>query len=611
MQARINQGVVEGLATMGLGHRVDFIWEQWAFDATHAANCLDVAGLRLARLPDESDEELLSATIGLALIGVQAHGATEWRHWPEGGLQREALACLELGSASKVLLQKMPYMRDKVVALQSRLVDRFDSEGPESDRLLQCLLLGSLELSLGLAASNLWAEQSAGVRAVISFLERKLPLCNTTLERADLVRQLVPPEVPSALPQGAAEENKSSAEEGSAGKPSEPSTAEGTGGSDGKAMGGETTHASDVADVKDVQRCDGKTGSAAEGACATGEDRSDGDAPAAEPSPDSSAARTDDPLSVMNEVSDGQTQPGNALATEADDPVSAESPTGEEAVDVVQGLQGIDPEAVEGTNEEDGMLLVELGAGGSQYASEATTCRSETLNANIGRVLSALLRVFQDKRKRKVGVGHAGTRVAPHRFWRLKSLGDTKIFKNPADRCGHDMAVEVLLDRSSSMGNDPKRMRTAKEVTMALALAFSRMMGVKVAVDMFPGVYGPTESILQFGGHLGRAQLAMDAVYADGGTPLGQAIDKVRPGLLAQSMPRKIIVIITDGRPDKRELAKQELDMCREAGIEVFALGIRVDVSELVPQSIAIKEAEELPEAVVTLFSSIMDQALA
>ena len=77
------------------------------------------------------------------------------------------------------------------------------------------------------------------------------------------------------------------------------------------------------------------------------------------------------------------------------------------------------------------------------------------------------------------------------RFWRLGTLGDTKVFVQKRDASGIDAAATVLLDSSYSM---KKQLRVAAEVAMAFSMAMQRL-GVRTRLVRFPGSETVTETL--------------------------------------------------------------------------------------------------------------------
>ena len=625
MNARINQAVIEGLATMGLGHKVLFQWEPSPLDAVHSANCVEQKVLRFPQLDDDAGDGRLNAGIALALLGVQAHGSTQFEIWPHGGLRREALAALELGVASATVLHKMPHMQEKLLALHGHLLSQVNPEAEESRRFLQCMLISSLEIGMGQESADFWAAQPQGEQALNSYLRQHLPQDHSTPKLAELVAILVAEDTPAAKPQndeapppeaqnqspgesekasvpgeGSGEPPSAAGEDGAnslqnqAGENSENSE-NGEGASPGSQPGAGEAPTNDPAEAstKDEAESNSSQGGEDQGGQELTEDQASSEStqqhgPGQDTSPEAADEKSEVGETVVT-ATEHETESHDlaetAIAKVVDE--AGSPPTPETVLESIMGLEG-----------------------GDGFAVRSPAIHSETLSSADGKLVSALLMALQSKRKRNTGLASAGPRVAANRLWRLKAMGDTLVFRKPAERDGMDMAVEILLDRSSSM-DTKNRITVARDVTMALATALNRMTGVQSAVDVFPGYGSAAHSILPFGGMLNKAREEMRAVFASGGTPLAEALAIVRPVLLQQRKRRKVLVVITDGKPQNHQLAMCQLHMCREMGIEVYAIGIGVDVEDLIPASTMVEAVEELPGAVTKIFNNMLEAATA
>lgn len=576
MNARVNQAVIEGLATMGLGHKVPFLWEPCPFDAVNCAYCVESECLKFPQLDDESTESRLNAGIGLALLGVQAHGRTEFGIWPEAGLRREVLAALELGIASFEVTRKMQHATEKLIAMHDCLVSQFEPANAESVRFLAVVLISSLQIGLGINAHSFWNSVPEGEQAVDAFLRDHLKVDATTADLVDLVTRLVPETSPAAKPEddGTASAKPESGAHESAEAPIQDSSAQGAFGSETEAPKGEEQ--------------------------GTGIDSANSATNSSNSNPDPSV---DVQTSVLTEVL-------NAGAEESV-PEGSDDEAAQRSAKVVT-TSGIEGEAVgqaTSIDQHEGVELLNFISGmegGDGFASESSAGSPATLSGCDGRLVNALLVALQTRRKRNTGYVNSGPRVAAHRLWRLRANGDTAVFRKRAEREGTNIAVQILLDRSSSMDHGD-RFEVARDVTMALATALNRMMGVTSAVDVFPGTGAAAKSILPFGGMLNKARDEMACIQPEGGTPLAGALDLVRPLLLRQSRLRKVIIIITDGRPGNPRMAQTEIDICREMGIEVYAIGIGIDVSALIPNSTKVDDVQALPTAVTSLFENMLE----
>ncbi|QHE89361.1 VWA domain-containing protein [Hydrogenophaga sp. BPS33] len=215
------------------------------------------------------------------------------------------------------------------------------------------------------------------------------------------------------------------------------------------------------------------------------------------------------------------------------------------------------------------------------------------------RLVRVLLRELQDKRRRPTSYARAGGQVAVNRFWRLNSLGDTKVFRVKAKRNGVDAAVKVLLDRSGSMA---KVLPTAAEATLAFSLAMQRLGNVSTSVAMFPAQTDITESLQTFGQPAQQAVRRCANLVATGGTPLGAAVARELPDLLRQKKEKHVLVVVTDDGPDDPHLLARALEEAYENDVEVIGVGIGCCIRAFIPNSTSISCTEQLPDAMEGLF---------
>lgn len=246
--------------------------------------------------------------------------------------------------------------------------------------------------------------------------------------------------------------------------------------------------------------------------------------------------------------------------------------------------------------------------GGDGYAAQRNADAQMHLPQVQARLVTVLLREIQDKRRRPFLRSAGGSRLATTQLWRMKAMGDTRVFRKKAPTTGIDAAVSILLDTSGSMES---QLGTAVEVTYALAQAHHRICGTQVSIDIFPGMGVPAEEILAFKQNLRQAEDTLKAVQAGGGTPTGPALAIRLPKLLSTRAEKRVIWLITDGQPHDRVAAWQMVQAAEEAGVEVYGIGIGTDISHLIAKSVYVESVEKLADAVETLFKSEVAQRLA
>jgi von Willebrand factor type A domain-containing protein len=269
--------------------------------------------------------------------------------------------------------------------------------------------------------------------------------------------------------------------------------------------------------------------------------------------------------------------------------------------------------AIEASAEDGAAELTQASAqwGGNELRGETYGAQDHRLSGIQSRLVTVMLRELQDKRRRPFQRGATGSRVATSHLWKLKALGDPRVFRKKTPVAGVDCAVAILLDSSGSMQD---RMEPAVDVTYALALALQRIQGTQIAIDVFPGGhYQASHELLAFKENLHGARERLRAVEAGGGTPTGSALAARLPKLRAAKREKNHVWLITDGWPDPHE-AVMAAGLIREMeaeGIDVFGIGIQANLSHLVPRSVTVSSVEELAGAIERLFKSEVVQRLA
>ncbi|MCF7977575.1 MAG: hypothetical protein K9L82_06085, partial [Chromatiaceae bacterium] len=197
----------------------------------------------------------------------------------------------------------------------------------------------------------------------------------------------------------------------------------------------------------------------------------------------------------------------------------------------------------------------------------------------------------------------SGTRLMSKRLYRA-ALGDPRLFARKRERIAVNTALHLLIDLSSSMrapvplGHGLERLRSdiALESALALALALDAIPGVSLAVSAFPSRLGRESGISTLMRHGDRARAKSGAFVqeARGGTPMHGALWFAPADLLARPEPRRVILVLTDGKPADREATRALLAQCTDAGLETLGIGIGIDVSGLFASAIQVQDIAEL-----------------
>lgn len=166
----------------------------------------------------------------------------------------------------------------------------------------------------------------------------------------------------------------------------------------------------------------------------------------------------------------------------------------------------------------------------------------------------------------------AGNRVDSSRLSRV-FVGDTRIFRKQVERQDVNTAVHMLADLSGSMGACYVE---ALSVVYGLGKVLQSIRGVNPAISAFPFAEQGVLAVRPLLKHGERMEMAHQrfGLKPSGGTPMAQSLWTVAASLVQQKEPRKVCLVVTDGDPDNVQAAKEIIDRCERAGIEMMAIAI-------------------------------------
>ena len=194
----------------------------------------------------------------------------------------------------------------------------------------------------------------------------------------------------------------------------------------------------------------------------------------------------------------------------------------------------------------------------------------------------------------------------PKRLYRA-AVGDPRVFARKRERVAVNTAIHLVIDLSGSMGAPvrsgdgtvKRRCQIAQESALALALALDGINGVSVAVTAFPGLSGVDDlvtTLVRHGEHP-RARAGAFLQGQRGGTPMAGALWFAAADLLARPESRRIVLLLTDGKPDNHADTTEILQLCAASGLETVGVGIDVDVSTLFRTALRVRDVTELKTA--------------
>ena len=220
------------------------------------------------------------------------------------------------------------------------------------------------------------------------------------------------------------------------------------------------------------------------------------------------------------------------------------------------------------------------------------------------RVLATALYGFvQSERMDQQVAARKGRRIFTQKLSR-SIFGDDRIYLRERRRIKPATAIHVLLDRSPSMSasvatethGTRRRIDLAWEATLALGAALESLPGINTAITAFPGSKGLDERVYEVMAHGERLSECTDRfdIGTDGSTPLSEALLYGVSRLLMTQEPRKILLVLTDGIPNDPLEASRVLRQCADIGIEVYGIGLDIDIHHLFKMSINIQTLQEL-----------------
>ena len=305
--------------------------------------------------------------------------------------------------------------------------------------------------------------------------------------------------------------------------------------------------------------------------------------------------------------------PQPQAATESEDGVVQalqEALDGGNAPGDLEALIGLAAQAADDADE----AAFAVGAGGGGDNVVVASVNGSRMTGVVSRLTRVFIRELQDQRSYPTGLAMAGGSVVADRMWRLKRLGDAKVFRQPRTSAGVDAAVQLLMDRS---GSTEDFVGELFETTAACAMALERLGRVKTAIELFPARDWEdhhSESAKAFGASARALTNRTSQVESCGGTPMHHAMQNVLPALLDRREKKKMLFILTDGMPDDVEATKAMLAKYAENGVTVVGIGMgpyREKVVALIPNSVAVESIEDLPRALEKLFKGQIVDRLA
>lgn len=235
------------------------------------------------------------------------------------------------------------------------------------------------------------------------------------------------------------------------------------------------------------------------------------------------------------------------------------------------------------------------------------------------RMRAKLMGLLQAVKRLPERFGFSGRKLAVNRLVRM-AAGDPRIFRKRIESISVNTAVVVLLDRSGSMDHEHgslSRITIARNAAFALHYALSGIAGVvahSVAFETDGERYStPIKVLCNWHEKPLSEHFGVDTGYC---TPTPWALWYARAELLARPEPRKIVLLVTDGKPEgwhgiEAETRAATSRLYRD-GIEVAAIGIETDTVEIYwRNNRVINDIDELPQAMFGVMTDLLTRKAA
>lgn len=224
----------------------------------------------------------------------------------------------------------------------------------------------------------------------------------------------------------------------------------------------------------------------------------------------------------------------------------------------------------------------------------------------VGRQIREIQQAFRRRQDESSGwvYGLDRGRLDGRRLWKLP-LADRALYKRREAQSEPSLAIGLLLDVSASMSRH-------MTVVQQAAAVFSQGLGLAPGIDLIAWCYSGQGSSVGLTRVYDRQspRLSLANLEQGGWTPSGAAIAEAR--LLMGRMRRKtkLLIHFTDGQPDRRDHLMRAIEECRQAGIQVYAVGLPRHREMLASQYgegnyETIETVTELPQAMVRVLKRL------
>ena len=239
----------------------------------------------------------------------------------------------------------------------------------------------------------------------------------------------------------------------------------------------------------------------------------------------------------------------------------------------------------------------------TKYGSKRKPVDSKKLE-NIANRISHSFKMIAEKGD---GWVHNKTRgkLEMHKITRVIA-NDSRVFKNIDKKELNDISAVILLDASGSMGRDRCKLATesAYIVTRALELGNYNSEVLQFGVGNKKNMHG----LKAFNQKLDYAKHKFVPTN-NGTTPLLRALEGAEKSLLCQNSKKRVVIVATDGYPDKVKECKAKINELEKKDIVVIGILIhKRDIYNIFHEDrrILCKDVNELPIQMSNVIKNVL-----
>lgn len=620
----INYTLIEAMVSPGLRRKPEFVWGAEANDPKTIIGHMAEGKAVLPHLSGEPTR--LSEEIGLAFIVGNTFDRSRKSCWPTSELQRVATIAMQMGYEVAALQEYLPHTAQYLTSYMERVRDA-EVSNPQL-RSIQSLCMSAV-LAANLQANEhresdlfkLAAEildgyiqepaHQAKVNQIMAMAVSGECIARTTEDFARIAESLFEAQGKNFEPEDDDEHDQQQGSDSDQGK-GKPETKPQNGPAEDSMDGSdESVSSSQAGEAGQAEGADEQEGLGQQQADPQGNDGAVDKTANQQDQGNESSAEAQQGSQTQQTGGSSQEKSQSAGGSDPDDkPEEGQEQTDRSSQHAAEEMKADSQQACDGEAQPEGdasqsddpvAFVFGNGAGGVNDGQFEGKPQNDLDTYIDGRLVTAIVKTFQNTRVRDTGYRSSGGRLDVRRAMRIPQ-GETKVFKTRQVTQGMEMAMTVLVDRSGSM---KKCLQEVCKTALSFAIGLSRITNTKTRVAAFPAAgLGATTMVLEYGENHKHARQRLERISAGGSTPLAQAIIAEAQVLLQRKERRKVITVLTDGKPDDGHQVLAAIRWAKKEGIEVVGIGFgdAHNIHNWIEHSTYAQSLSQLPNAIEKIF---------